>query len=82
MSDICFIADFFADQVNGGGEHNNEILIQLLIESGHQVQKINSHMVTIDFIKQNEDKKFTRLTCHYTWMCSFTLLFSNVKSDF
>ena len=25
---ICFIADFFADEINGGGELNNEELIK------------------------------------------------------
>jgi len=57
MNDICFVSDFFANQVNGGGELNNEILINLLSEKGHNVTKIKSHTVNLNFLKQNKDKK-------------------------
>ena len=42
---IIFIADFFTDQVLGGGELNNEELIGLLAQDGHEVKKINSNLV-------------------------------------
>ena len=32
---ICFIADFFADEINGGGELNNEELINILSVEHH-----------------------------------------------
>ena len=57
MNDICFVSDFFANQVNGGGELNNEILINLLSEKGHNVAKVNSNTVNLNFLKQNKDKK-------------------------
>ena len=43
---IHFIADFFADQVNGGGELNNSVLIDLLRSKGHEVLCVNSHLVS------------------------------------
>ena len=57
MNDICFVSDFFVNQINGGGELNNEILINLLSEKGHNVTKIKSHTVNLNFLKQNKDKK-------------------------
>ena len=53
-----FIADFFVDQVAGGGELNNEEAIKILRERGHDVQKINSHLANLNFIGNNIDKKF------------------------
>ena len=41
--EIIFIADFFADQILGGGELNNEELIKMLIADEHKVKKLNSH---------------------------------------
>ena len=43
---ILFIADFFADQVNGGGELNNSVLIDLLRDKGHEILCANSHLVS------------------------------------
>jgi len=45
MADILFIADFFADQVPGGGELNNDVLMDNLYKRGHSIRKINSHQV-------------------------------------
>jgi len=39
---IGFIADFFVEEIHGGGELNNEELIRLLSESDHDVLKIKS----------------------------------------
>ena len=55
---IAFVADFFANQVLGGGELNNEELIQLLSDDGHDVVKRNSHLLTRKFIKEHSDAKF------------------------
>ena len=53
MNKIVFIADFFADQVLGGGELNNEELINLLREDQFTLQKINSQAVDLNFLKEN-----------------------------
>jgi len=58
MNDVCFIADFFAEQINGGGELNNEILIQLLSEKDYKVEKVNSHLVNLDFFESRKENKF------------------------
>ena len=55
---IVFIADFFAEQVLGGGELNNEELINILSSRGHEVTKINSHVLTPQIIEENKNKKF------------------------
>jgi hypothetical protein len=55
---ISFIADFFADQVNGGGELNNEEAILLLSKRGHHVERVHSQRVTPEYIQQNKDNRF------------------------
>jgi len=45
MNDILFIADFFSDQVAGGGELNNQVLIEDLIHDGYKVCCKKSHEV-------------------------------------
>lgn len=55
---IVFIADYFTDQVLGGGELNNEELIGLLAQDGHEVKKINSNLVTRGFIEDNKKNSF------------------------
>ena len=55
---IVFIADFFADEVPGGGELNNEELISLF---GDDVIKIKSSNVSLSYlneINENSDFKF------------------------
>ena len=42
---IIFIADFFVEQILGGGELNNDELLKMLVQDGHEVLKINSHLV-------------------------------------
>ena len=41
---IVFIADFFAEEVSGGGELNNEELIQILSAQDHEILKIKSYV--------------------------------------
>ena len=55
---LVFIADFFAEQVTGGGELNNEELIQLLKDQDISVEKINSHLVTPELIKRRSISGF------------------------
>tara|TARA_R110002020_G_scaffold458687_1_gene676230 strand:- start:38 stop:898 length:861 start_codon:yes stop_codon:yes gene_type:complete len=50
---IFFIADFFTDQVQGGGELNNEIIIDILRKK-YDVEKINCHLMTMENIVENK----------------------------
>ena len=52
---VVFVADFFADQINGGGELNNEEAILLLRQRGYNVEKRISTQVTTEYIDSNED---------------------------
>jgi hypothetical protein len=58
MSDIVFIADFFVEQILGGGEINNEELIQILLSQGYTVHKLQSHLVTRSVIEASRDSVF------------------------
>ena len=58
MNKIVFIADLFVDQMIGGGELNNEELINLLKERGHKVEKQNSYLVDVKYLASNEDSFF------------------------
>ena len=57
MRKVIFIADFFADQISGGGELNNEVLIGDLKRQDLEIKKIQSHLVTATFLK-NHSKCF------------------------
>ena len=52
---IIFIADFFVEQVLGGGELNNDELLKTLVSNGHGIIKMNSHNLTESFIKNNKE---------------------------
>ena len=71
---IIFVADFFADQVLGGGELNNEELIAILRNDEYEVGKVNSHLLTADIIRENKDAKFI--------IANFANLDPNVISEF
>jgi len=59
MNKIIFIADFFADEVPGGGELNNQQLIQILRKRGVDVLEIKSQNVSRQFLQeQDKDTKF------------------------
>jgi len=51
---IVFVSDFFVEHILGGGELNNEELISLLIEKGYQVNKIQSHLVTLSWLQKHK----------------------------
>ena len=55
---FIFVADFFANQILGGGELNNEELIKILNSQNHHVLSVNSHMVTPQFIEKHKDANF------------------------
>jgi len=58
MHDVLFIADFFADQINGGGELNNRILIDCLSDKGYDMACVNSHLVDNEFLIKNRANKY------------------------
>jgi hypothetical protein len=51
MTKIVFIADVFAEQWLGGGELNNQQLIELLKDRGCEVLAVKSETVKIDFLQ-------------------------------
>ena len=55
---IIFVADFFANQILGGGELNNQVFVHRIRERGFDVEEINSHLVTISFLKNHQDACF------------------------
>lgn len=55
---IIFIADFFSDQIAGGGELNNDEVIQLFRQKGYIVEKINSRNCDINFLFANKNNFF------------------------
>ena len=55
---FTLIADFFADEILGGGELNNQELIEILKQREHEVLQIKSVFATPDFIKTNSDSFF------------------------
>tara|TARA_R110002110_G_scaffold54951_2_gene157125 strand:+ start:102 stop:1724 length:1623 start_codon:yes stop_codon:yes gene_type:complete len=58
MRKVVFIADFFVETVTGGGELNNEVLIEDLRDQKIKVNKIQSHVVTSDFLHAHSDHFF------------------------
>ena len=58
---IIFIADFFVDEVPGGGELNNEEFISLLNKTKNyynEIVKIKSSDVSLGFLYEHKDLKF------------------------
>ena len=70
---FIFIADFFMSQILGGGEINNEEFIHLLKSQGLSIIKINSELVTTNYIKNNKDHCFI--------ISNFINLTENVKNE-
>ena len=52
MSKIVFIADFFANEVGGGGELNNQELVEILRSRGAHVLEVKSNRLTPLFISE------------------------------
>lgn len=55
---FVFVADFFVNQILGGGEINNEELISILRQQGHEVKTINSHLVSLSFLQEYDSYNF------------------------
>ena len=59
MNKTIFVADFFANEVPGGGELNNQELIEILRERGTHVLEVKSGRLTPDFISEcSKETKF------------------------
>jgi hypothetical protein len=58
MNNVVFIADFFSHEISGGGELNNEELIRIFDDLGHNVEKKNSHLVDINYIETRSQSLF------------------------
>ena len=58
MNKYVLVADFFSDEVPGGGELNNEELVKILIERGSLVAKKKSQSFTPRDIKTHSGSRF------------------------
>ena len=58
MTSVVFIADWFVEQVAGGGEINNDEFIKILTSQGYEVHKIQSHLVNEETISQFNNSVF------------------------
>tara|TARA_R110000823_G_scaffold114366_7_gene236631 strand:- start:228 stop:1076 length:849 start_codon:yes stop_codon:yes gene_type:complete len=52
MNKIVFIADFFANEICGGGELNNQELVEILRDRGTHVLEVKSNLLTPLFISE------------------------------
>ena len=55
---VVFIADFFRDQILGGAESNDSVLISFLQDAGFNVLEKKSSECTLDFLNKNKDSFF------------------------
>ena len=53
MSKFVFIADFFANEIPGGGELNNDEVCSILTSFGHEVQKVKCANITENILLQD-----------------------------
>ena len=51
MKKIVFISDFFVDQIAGGGEICDNVLMSLFSDDGYRITKFNSHLTSDNHIK-------------------------------
>ena len=58
MSKVVYISDFFASQVLGGGELNDEELLYLLESAGHNIYKYNSSSITEKILEKHKSDFF------------------------
>ena len=53
MKRVVFVADFFSDQINGGGENNDSVLINFLQGKDIDVETIHAHVITPEDINSS-----------------------------
>mgnify|MGYP003651485770 FL=1 len=51
---VVFIADFFVEQVLGGGELNDDLLIKLLQKNDKEVSSIRTTQINLEFLKEHQ----------------------------
>lgn len=68
-SRVLYISDFFLTEVVGGGELNDDVLCNLLIEREINLKKIRSSQLKIEHLKKND----------FLLISNFILLKKNVK---
>jgi len=52
MNEIIFIADFFADEVQGGGELNNQEVVKIFRQRGVKVVEVKSNLASPTFLRE------------------------------
>tara|TARA_R110000851_G_scaffold333049_1_gene510883 strand:+ start:216 stop:1064 length:849 start_codon:yes stop_codon:yes gene_type:complete len=55
VKDYIFVSDYFSEEIQGGGELNDDELIKCLSKKNN-ITKVKSVNVNIDFLKQNKEK--------------------------
>ena len=55
---ICFIADYFADEIPGGGELNNQEFINIVQSRSHSIKQIKSINATAEYLESLVNHKF------------------------
>ena len=55
MKKVTFIADFYANEIAGGGELVNEVLIEGLSSRGVSVTRVKSQQVTKEFVDKSDN---------------------------
>lgn len=58
MSKVIFISDYFIDEITGGAEFCNNALIEGFLSKEHEVLKIKSSNVNLDFLNRNKSSFF------------------------
>ena len=65
MMDIIFIADVYADEIPGGGELVNDLVIEELINRGHNVVKYKSENVELEKLHNYLLNKYTVILANH-----------------
>tara|TARA_R100000008_G_scaffold78636_1_gene59734 strand:- start:1600 stop:2436 length:837 start_codon:yes stop_codon:yes gene_type:complete len=55
MNKFVFIADYFIEEVPGGGEMNNDQACSLLLSLGYDIEKVHSKDVTLDMLEPDNN---------------------------
>ena len=62
---IVFISDFFVEHILGGGELNDHELLTILQSKGHEVLKIQSHLVNENYIKTKNKEGYCFIVSNF-----------------
>ena len=55
---VVFVADFFVNQVLGGGELNDDLLIKLLHRAGKEVSSVAATQINLEFLREHQNDFF------------------------